>query len=297
LIDLNNETAGLTNTSLNLYGYNDSNALVATFEFNRNQQLLLPAVNDATLPALSFAGDPNTGIYRSAADTINLTTGGTNRLAISTTSISASLNVNPSANNTYALGNTSLRWSEIWVQTGAFNTSDARTKDEIEPSELGLNFIMALNPVKYKWKDTETQTFRRKFHGFTAQDVKSALDQLNVDTINFAGYADGNVRDNVDLLALRYTEFIAPLTKATQELKYIVDDKGNHIVALEARINNLELIQNPQQINVQELIDKVNSYEQQLWQKNIELSTLQGKFDQLVNLLISSNIIQADQIL
>jgi len=40
---------------------------------------------DATTPDLTFAGDLNTGVYSSAADTINITTGGTVRVTLNTT--------------------------------------------------------------------------------------------------------------------------------------------------------------------------------------------------------------------
>jgi len=45
------------------------------------------------LPSYSFDGDVNTGIYSSAADTINLTTGGTSRVALSTSALSSTLPV------------------------------------------------------------------------------------------------------------------------------------------------------------------------------------------------------------
>lgn len=45
---------------------------------------------NAGAPAYSFTGDPNTGIYSSAADTLNFSTGGSNRLQIGTSTIDVS---------------------------------------------------------------------------------------------------------------------------------------------------------------------------------------------------------------
>ncbi len=45
----------------------------------------------ALLPAFTFASDPNTGIYRTAADSIGFTTGGTLRLTLSTTALTSTL--------------------------------------------------------------------------------------------------------------------------------------------------------------------------------------------------------------
>jgi hypothetical protein len=52
--------------------------------------LLLPD-GTAALPAYSFSGDPNTGVWRSAADTLALVTGGTPRLTASTLVLTGTL--------------------------------------------------------------------------------------------------------------------------------------------------------------------------------------------------------------
>ena len=44
------------------------------------------------------------------------------------------------------------------------------------------------------------------------------MDDMNIDANDFAGYVDASVNGGVDSLFLRYTEFIAPLIKAVQEL-------------------------------------------------------------------------------
>lgn len=45
----------------------------------------------ASLPAFAFSGDVNTGIYRSTTDTLNITTGGTSRVAVNTASVTSTL--------------------------------------------------------------------------------------------------------------------------------------------------------------------------------------------------------------
>jgi len=49
--------------------------------------LLDDAANTATAPALAFDGDTNTGIFRSAADTLNVATGGVERVEFGTTEV------------------------------------------------------------------------------------------------------------------------------------------------------------------------------------------------------------------
>jgi hypothetical protein len=62
----------------------------------------------------------------------------------------------------------------------------------------------------------------RTFHGLSAQQVKTTLDQLGVD--NFAGWVLADKDDPDSTQGLRYGEFIAPLIKAVQELSKEVAD-------------------------------------------------------------------------
>lgn len=52
---------------------------------------LLAAVGSAAAPGLAFAGDPNTGWYSIAADSLGLATGGTLRLSVDTSSVVSTL--------------------------------------------------------------------------------------------------------------------------------------------------------------------------------------------------------------
>lgn len=112
--------------------------------------------------------------------------------------------------------------------------SDARDKADIEDSDLGLDFINGLRPVKFRWDlrddykeyDPETGEVterekdgskkRVRFHqGLVAQEVKKTMDRLGID---FAGYQDHAINGGKDVLSLGYEEFIGPLIKAVQEL-------------------------------------------------------------------------------
>ena len=70
----------------------------------------------------------------------------------------------------------------------------------------------------------------RFHHGLIAQEVKAAADAQGID---FAGYQDHSVNGGLDVLSIGYTEMIAPLIKAVQELsaenaelKKRLDDAG-----------------------------------------------------------------------
>ena len=114
----------------------------------------------------------------------------------------------PATDNTISLGAAGARWSSIWSATGTIQTSDAREKTDIAPSDLGLDFILALRPVQYRYRDG-----RRTHHGLLAQDVATALAGRN-----FAGHVLAEPSDPDSAQGLRYDAFIAPLIAAVQEL-------------------------------------------------------------------------------
>ena len=133
------------------------------------------------------------------------------------------LGIAPTADNTYSCGGIGYRWTTVYATTGTINTSDERTKKDIYPSPLGLEFIDDLRPVAYRWK---TGTDKGTYHGLLAQDVEAALNGRD-----FAGLVLPEGDDGA--YGLRYTEFIAPLIRAVQELK-------TQNAELAARITQLE---------------------------------------------------------
>ena len=127
---------------------------------------------------------------------------------------------------------------DIYTHDGGVHSSDERMKESINPSALGLDFINALTPVSYKWRDTERvipatvdidnkgvettieekiekTEHTRTHYGLIAQDVLSVLDDAGVGAEGFGGYCYTGKRDQH---GLRYNEFISPLIKAVQEL-------------------------------------------------------------------------------
>lgn len=129
--------------------------------------------------------------------------------------------------------------------------SDVNIKENIVDVDLGLDFINALTPKKYKLKDfdyendegeTVSKTHTRTHYGLIAQDVKEVLKSIHPDDYtNDAMFThlpndDGEFvgeDSEFDGWALRYRQLIAPLVKAVQELSTQVSD-------LTARIETLE---------------------------------------------------------
>jgi hypothetical protein len=236
--------------------------------------------------ALTGSVDPTTGSNNTALgyNASNSLTGINNTTALganSSVSFSNSTALGAGSSVTGAnevqLGNsttTPMAWQAL------FNRSDQRDKAEIRDTQLGLDFVLALRPVDYKWDPREdykparpdiikpelpadptaeqtteynialdsynsimsawqqsikmsnlvrdgSKIRTRYHHGLIAQEVKSVLDSKGID---FGGYQDHSVKGGEDVLSIGYTELIAPLIKAIQELNAKVD-------ALSAKVN------------------------------------------------------------
>lgn len=155
----------------------------------------------------------------------------------------------PVTDNIVSCGGSGARWSAIWSANGTIQTSDPRTKTDIEDSALGLEFINKLRPVSYKFKVgsnkvvgeriikeaeydlkgnllraqvtekiVESVAGKRTHYGLLTTNVKESLGDLD-----FGGYIKTNPDDPESEEALRYDEFIAPLIKAVQELSAEVE--------------------------------------------------------------------------
>ncbi len=115
--------------------------------------------------------------------------------------------------------------------------SDARDKDDIRDTRLGLDFIRALRPVDFRWRvrpehaapGTASATRPRFHHGLLAQDVRAVIEKSGID---FGGFQDHALAGGEDVLSLGYDELIAPLIKAVQQLAVTVDELRSEVVAL-----------------------------------------------------------------
>ena len=109
-------------------------------------------------------------------------------------------------------------------------TSDVRVKRDIVDTDLGLEFVNKLRPIKYKDKPTSEHPaeFQLKtpsdkvndavMEGMVAQEVKAVCDELGV---TFSGWTESEWSTKQ---RLQYERFVMPLIKAVQELSQQVED-------------------------------------------------------------------------
>lgn len=235
------ESSGDNGSNLTFWNYTDAGSFKAAIYTNERAtnyntfygKLFAGGTASLTVPSIGFYNQTDCGFSAFYTDQIDFITNSVHRFSITNNSI---LPAGDSAG--YNLGSGSLRFSTLYASTGTINTSDENLKDNITECPLGLDFIKQLQPKKYKWKnrtyeekyldektnEEKTRTIEKvhtRYHlGLIAQDVKATLDQLQVDSNDFAGYVDSSVNepDKPATYGLNYMQFIAPLIKAVQEL-------------------------------------------------------------------------------
>ena len=136
----------------------------------------------------------------------------------------------PLADNSNDLGRLNNRWDDVYATNGTIQTSDANNKSNIADSDLGLSFVSQLTPRKYTLTNGDSN---RTHYGLIAQEVKTVLDNNNINTSDFAPYIKGEILDTNNQgtgeykHGLRYTELISILIKAIQELEQRIQDLEN----------------------------------------------------------------------
>lgn len=143
--------------------------------------------------------------------------------------------------NTVSLGPNSHANGDNQVQLGSADStvyahkeiqqrSDRRDKNSIRETEFGLEFIQKLKPVDYKYNNSNSERFH---HGFIAQDLEGLKDE----GYNFGGVDNPKYKGGEDVYSVGYTEIIAPLVKAVQELSEEVNNLRRENNYLKAKID------------------------------------------------------------
>lgn len=116
--------------------------------------------------------------------------------------------------NSAIIGNTSM--TSIGGQVGWSTFSDRRLKTNIQAEDLGLEFILGLEPVKYEYSASGQKGII--YSGLIAQDVDSLLLKLKK---SFSGIVKPD--NDRSFYSIRYSEFVIPLINAIQEQNSIIE--------------------------------------------------------------------------
>ena len=168
--------------------------------------------------------------------------------------------VETSGNNEIQLGDSS---QTVYAFAPLQIRSDLRDKVEVKECSLGLDFILSLKPIDYKWNPREdyiekivteyeeeeinekgekvlvkkynveflehendgSKTRNRVHHGLPAQSLIGT---------GFGGIQDHKINGGKDVLTLAYEEFTAPLIKAIQEQQLMINELKKEILLLKS---------------------------------------------------------------
>lgn len=230
-----------------------SDATQASIDMNNfNVSSFVPVGNDGTLTTLGTSpnADKNASIVLDNLDasltgSVAITTSDPVGPVAQTITFAPTL-IAPSTGAITDLGSAVLNWNNINSQVAPAQPSDLRLKEDVHPSDLGLDFIDRLQPVFYRLKANQSGRFH---YGLIAQEVKGVLNHIGKPTSDFAGYIEFPLEqprgedgepDRLTGYALRYSEFISPLIQAVKDLKVLSEGLAARVGELEASKADLE---------------------------------------------------------
>jgi hypothetical protein len=126
----------------------------------------------------------------------------------------------PVLDNSTQLGSLTNRWTVVYAVNGTVQTSDGRLKKDINDIPYGLNSILKLRPVTFKWKEGNQNVNL----GLIAQDVQKVIPEV-VDV--------GDDKDKT--LGLNYSELIPVLVSAIKEQQKEIEELKKKVEQLASK--------------------------------------------------------------
>jgi len=161
--------------------------------------------------------------YHSSALSHIFYTAGTARAVIN------SSGVYPYSDNSGNSGNPSSRWGAVYAVNGTIQTSDETEKDSV-PLLYGLDDIMKVTTIKYKWKtqadlpdDDPTKNY--EYYGVCARELNTLFPEL--------------VYNETAPYQINYSELTPILINSIKDLKKITDDQATLIATQASQIATL----------------------------------------------------------
>ncbi|MEO1053897.1 MAG: tail fiber domain-containing protein [Bacteroidota bacterium] len=123
--------------------------------------------------------------------------------------ILANASIIPATDSAYNLGSETNRFRELFVTNGTAQISDINHKTDVKTCDLGLDFVLSVDPISYKHAGQENG--RR--YGFAAQQINQALTDKEF----------GGLKKN-QIWGLHYEDMIAPLYQSIKEQQNIINE-------------------------------------------------------------------------
>jgi hypothetical protein len=188
-------------------------------------------------PSYTFDNETDVGFYRPSSNNIGVTIAGNTKADF------ASSTFRPEDDVTYDLGSSVRLWRDAWIDDVHYNSlsaiSDRRHKNNIADLTLGLNEVMKMRAVSFKYNERNNMTEKRKNElkengglakkkpmnvkfGLIAQEVETALFGKEFKESKEAkGPCLHNESEDIHSLAMM--QVIPILIKSIQDLKILID--------------------------------------------------------------------------
>ncbi len=212
-----------------------SNNGMPEFASTRANQFLIRAsggvginTNVTSNNSLTVSGGAKIDILRFAGG------GGSSIVDVGSNILVQTLTLSPLFDDQSRLGRSANRWEAVWAVDGMINTSDARAKTDVHNLSYGLDEVLDLRPVSFRWKKRPESGPRM---GLIAQEVAKIVPEL--------------IRGDGDaMLGMNYGELVPILIKAIQQQQALIEtqrtelddlrtahsDQDERLAALEARL-------------------------------------------------------------
>lgn len=155
--------------------------------------------------------------------------------------IASSFSFAPTASNTYSLGTSASRWSNIYLQNAPTVTSDITLKNKIQDIGYGLKEIMQIKPISYQWKENYIgktripDNLKQTSLGFSAQELLTILPEVvKTHDWKIKSEATPNEYEYVqnDKLGVMYSQIIPVTVKAIQEQQAQIEELKTAVAEL-----------------------------------------------------------------
>lgn len=206
------------------------------------QSIYFGDVDDADIGAIR---------YYHVQDSLFFNTNAANRMVINSAG-----RVEPGADGTQDFGSPSRRWKDIYATNATIQTSDERDKVNVQPSDLGLDFIRALNPVSWVWADrdeaqiTETKTVKRQ------KRQKVMRIETVIETAGNGKRVRKTIEREVDELVFELIPLFHPNGKPFMEEKRttVIDSETGEPVEVVERVQAVEQVPVYEEVEVDEVV-------------------------------------------
>jgi hypothetical protein len=164
-------------------------------------------------------------------------------------------NIYPTLDNAWDIGGSGLRYRNMFSANGVITTSDSKLKDFM-PLSYGLNELIQIETIKYKWKNLKDDDLTKDFqyYGFKADQLKSIFPELVYD----------EVPDTP--LQMNPTEIIPICVNAIKELNNTVNELRNEIKLLKQSMKERTVI-------TENLEYEIGNIENEIYEMKYETNT------------------------